>query len=180
MTNFSMASDFTDVQVDHLVLIAGAYKDSSTGPLIQDVGRWLESFSTTPPPASEWKAFIHKLMLACLTPDYVNTHPSRIRQFLRQVDQGKGRTYEKFIVQAGAMGQYDLSESLKGYEARGVKTMVMHGKLDVAIPVEVGRAMSELIGGGITYKEYPDGGHVLYETDPESVEDIVAFLDGEE
>ncbi|KAK5823646.1 Alpha/Beta hydrolase protein [Linnemannia elongata] len=180
VSNTFMASNFTDVQVDHLVLIAGAYKDSSTGPLVQEIGRWLNSFSTIPPPSGEWKAFIHKLMLACLTPDFINTHPSEIRQFLRQVDQAKGRTYEKFMVQAGAMGVYDLSEALKGYEGRGVKTMVMHGKLDAGMPVEVGRAMSELIGGGVRYMEYPDGGHVLYETNPESVDAIADFLDGEE
>ncbi|KAG0286127.1 hypothetical protein BGZ96_009750 [Linnemannia gamsii] len=184
VSNTFMASDFTDVQVDRLILIAGAYKDSSTGPLIQEIGSWLESFSTTPPPAREWTSFIHRLMLACLTPDYIKTHPAQIRSFLRQMDEGQGRTYEKFMEQSGALGMYDMTESLKGYEGRGVKTLVMHGKLDVAIPVEVGRAMAELIesgdGEGSKYLEYPDGGHVLFETNPESVDDMVAFLDGEE
>lgn len=43
--------------------------------------------------------------------------------------------------------------------------------------------MAELIesggGEGSKYLEYPGGGHVLFETNPESVDDMVEFLDDE-
>ncbi|KAG0366517.1 hypothetical protein BGX24_003654 [Mortierella sp. AD032] len=170
------ASNFTDITVDHLVLIAGAFKDSSTGPLVEEVGQWLQEFSTIPPPPQEWTSFIHKLMLTCLTPDFISNNPSVISSYLHQVDQGVGRTYEKFIVQAASLGSYNMTENLKRFE---MPTLIQHGALDVAIPVQVGREMHDLIPGS-KYIEYAEGGHVLFETNPESIDAIVQFLDNDE
>ncbi|KAG0274957.1 hypothetical protein BGZ95_009314 [Linnemannia exigua] len=176
VSNTFAASNFTDVTIDHLVLIAGAYKDSSTGPLVQQVGQWLQEFSTTPPPAQEWTSFIHKLMLACLTPDFITNNPSEISSFLNQLDQGVGRTFEKFVAQASSLGSYNMTENLKRF---AMPTLIQHGTLDVGIPVQVGREMNGLIPGS-KYIEYADGGHVLFETNPESVAAIVEFLDSDE
>ncbi|KAF9132336.1 hypothetical protein BGW39_000357 [Mortierella sp. 14UC] len=174
VSNTFVASNFTDVKVDHLVLIAGAYKDSSTSELITEIGQWLEEFTTTPPPPSEWTSFLHKPMLACLTPAFVSNNPSQIKTFLRQVDEGVGRTYDSFVAQAGAMGTYNMAEELKRF---AMPVLIQHGTLDAGMPAQVGREMHALIPGS-RFIEYPEEGHVLFETNPESVDAVVAFIDG--
>ncbi|KAF9907126.1 hypothetical protein EC991_011266 [Linnemannia zychae] len=174
VSNTFVASNFTDVKVDHLVLIAGAHKDSAIGELVNEIGQWLQEFSTYPPPATEWTSFLYKLMLACLTPDFISNNPTQIETFLKQIDEGVGRTYNSFVAQAGAMGTYDMTENLKHF---AIPVLIQHGALDTGVPVQVGRDMHELIPGS-RYIEYPGGGHVLFETNPESVDAIAAFIEG--
>ncbi|KAF9088322.1 hypothetical protein BGX29_000338 [Mortierella sp. GBA35] len=168
------ASNFTNVKIEHLVLIGGAYKNSTTSELIEDVGQWLQEFSIIPPPSSEWTTFIHKLMLVCLTPTFISQNPSKVKTYLTQLDAGVGRTYDGFMSQVSALGVYDLTEDLKHFT---VPTLILHGALDAGMPVTNGREMHELIPRS-EYIEYGDGGHVLTETNPESIQAIVQFFDG--
>ncbi|KAG0209662.1 hypothetical protein BGX33_005386 [Mortierella sp. NVP41] len=168
------ASNFTNVKIEHLVLIGGAYKNSTTSELIEDVGQWLQEFSTIPPPSSEWTTFIYKLMLVCLTPTFISQNPSKVKTYLTQLDAGVGRTYDGFMSQVSALGVYGLTEDLKQFT---VPTLILHGALDAGMPVTNGREMHELILRS-EYIEYGDGGHVLTETNPESIQAIVQFFDG--
>ncbi|KAF9933901.1 hypothetical protein FBU30_004069 [Linnemannia zychae] len=170
-----MAANYTDVDVNRLVLIAGNVRSDQNGPIIKEIGEWIKNFSSYPPPAAEWTQFIHRLMLACLTPDFIKTHPKQVKYFLRYIDQGVGRSFEGFMAQANRTDNFDFTESLKHFSDRGTKTLVLHGVLDVGIPVEAAREIHALIPGS-EYVEYPDGGHVLFETDPQVIDVMKKFI----
>ncbi|KAK3821322.1 MAG: Alpha/Beta hydrolase protein [Benniella sp.] len=168
------AANYTkDLVLEHLVLISSAYKTGNEGPLMTNVTQWINEMSK-PPGAEEWQTFQEKLFLACLTPEYIRDHPKRIKVFLEQVRQtGRKRSFDALMAQASAFARYDLTEDLKRIN---VPTLVLHGGKDGGQPPQNGRDIHALIPGS-KYIEYPDGGHILYETIPESLKVIARFLD---
>ncbi|KAG0356911.1 Alpha/Beta hydrolase protein [Gamsiella multidivaricata] len=166
-----MASNVSDVNVEHLVLIAAGYHNSSSGQLHTDVPRWLSEIHL-PPNASDWQAFQHKLWLTCLTPEFIKNHPERVKVFLKEIDAGQNRNFAAFIAQSNALAYHNLTESLTKITT---PTLILHGTKDVAFLVENGREIHALIPGS-KYIEYPSGGHILFETNPEIVPAILNFL----
>lgn len=137
-----------------------------------NISQWINEMSK-PPGAEEWQSFQEKLFLACLTPEYIRDHPNRTQDFLVQVRQaGRKRSFDALMAQASAFAHYDFTEDLKRIN---VPTLVLHGGQDNGQPPQNGRDIHALIPGS-KYIEYPDGGHILYETNPESLKEIVQFL----
>ncbi|KAF7722496.1 hypothetical protein EC973_003088 [Apophysomyces ossiformis] len=162
----------TDFILENLVLISSSVNNSLTGPL--PAGQWIDEMHK-PPTATEWYNFQDKLFSACLTPEYIRDHPQETKAYLELIHAGKNRNYGAFIAQCvTALFHYDYTEALKTITTR---TLVLHGAKDIGQPPQNGRAIHALIRGS-TYIEYPNGGHILYQTNPEITGEISKFFSG--
>ena len=63
-----------------------------------------------------------------------------------------------FMGQFQAIATHDVTGALAGL---GVPTLVMHGDLDVLVPLENGRFLAEQIPGA-EFKIYPNSGHLFF------------------
>ncbi|KAI8066401.1 Alpha/Beta hydrolase protein [Gongronella butleri] len=161
----------TDLVLDNLVLISSALKSTYAGPLA--VPQWMEEMHN-PPTETEWYQFIDKLFSACLTPEFIRDHPQKTKTFLDMIHAGKNRNFDTFIAQVATalVGHHDYTDTVKKITT---PTLILHGAKDVGQLPQNGRGIHALIHGS-KYMEYPNGGHMLYETNPEIIEEIDKFL----
>ncbi|KAG0221654.1 hypothetical protein BGX31_009649 [Mortierella sp. GBA43] len=168
------AANYTgaDLTLEHLVLIASAYKTGVGSPLNTMVGQWLNT-TTLPPTDAQWSQFEDMLFQACLTPEYIRDHAERTQEFLKEIHAaGPNRSFQAFIAQSKDIGHYDFTELLKTIDT---PTLILHGGEDIALLPDNGPMIHSLIPGS-QFIAYPDGGHILYETDPQCLEPIANFL----
>ncbi|KAF7729680.1 hypothetical protein EC973_004053 [Apophysomyces ossiformis] len=160
----------TDLVLENLILVSSGHKSGLEGPI--PVGQWIEEMHN-PPNATERYNFQDKLFSACLTPEYIRDHPQETKAFLELIHAGKNRNFDAFMAQCvRALSHYDFTEALKTISTR---TLVLHGKEDVVLLPQNGRDINALIRGS-KYIEYPNGGHLLYQTNPEVIKEISEFL----
>ncbi|KAG0053730.1 hypothetical protein BGZ83_000541 [Gryganskiella cystojenkinii] len=161
-----------NVTVEHLVLVSSTYKSGNEGPLLPQMKEWFGNLPM-PPSAQQWRDLIHKLFLACLTPEF-RQNARKVAAFLRRTDDGMiNRKPEAMIAQAAASSVYDLTEYVKAIQQ---PTLILHGAQDVGQLPRGARQIHSLIQGS-KYIEYSKGGHLLFDTTPEIVGDINRFLE---
>ncbi|KAG0213951.1 hypothetical protein BGX28_003129 [Mortierella sp. GBA30] len=156
-----------NVTVEHLVMVSSTYKSGNEGPILP---KTIELFKNLPmpPSAQQWRDLIHKLFLACLTPKF-DQDARKVAAFLRKIDDGMtNRTPEAMQAQAAASSMYDLTDYVKAIQQ---PTLILHGAQDVGQLPRGARQIHALIQGS-KYIEYPNGGHLLFDTTPEIVKEI--------
>ncbi|KAG0323813.1 hypothetical protein BG000_002455, partial [Podila horticola] len=142
--------------------LLGTYKSGNEGPLLPETSEWFKNLPM-PPNAQQWRDLIHKLFLECLTPEF-HQNARKVAAFLRRTDEGMThRKPEAMLAQAAASSMYDLTEYVKAIQR---PTLILHGAQDVGQLPRGARQIHALIQGS-KYMEYPDGGHLLFDTTPE-------------
>ncbi|KAG0227017.1 hypothetical protein BGX31_007114 [Mortierella sp. GBA43] len=171
------AANYADkVTLEHLVLMSSGFKSSIKSPFDGMVAQWLTEVSQ-PPTEEQWNQFTDKLFQACLTPEFIRDQPERVKGMLKAIHEaGPNRSPQALLAQSKANSHYDFTKLLKKIR---VPTLVLHGTKDIVLLPENGRKIHAEIKGS-KYIEYPDGGHILFETDPQSVLVTVNFVNDKE
>lgn len=168
MSSFTL----TTMAVIQIFLLISTYKSGNEGPLLPETSEWFKNLPM-PPNAQQWRDLIHKLFLECLTLEF-RQNARKVDAFLRRTNEGMThRKPEAMLAQAAASSVYDLTEYVKAIQR---PTLILHGAQDVGQLPRGARQIHALIQGS-KYMEYPDGGHLLFDTTPEIVRDINRFLE---
>ena len=88
----------------------------------------------------------------------------------------KPKSFDRFLIQAGACLGHNAQESLSKIEA---STLVIGGERDAALGAQPSREMAEAIPGA-SLRMYADWGHALYEEAPDFNRIVLDFLCAEE
>ncbi|KAG0207985.1 hypothetical protein BGX28_000929 [Mortierella sp. GBA30] len=161
-----------DFNIEHLIMASSTYRNGNHGPLNDMVNEWLTAIPLPPSP-KDWKEVIRKIFVGCLTPEYRENKKKQLAHFVARTDSGKNRNFATFFQQTQLTSIYNYSETVKRITS---PTLILHGAQDIGQLVRSGRELHALMPGS-AYVEYPDGGHMLFDTNPESIQDINKFLE---
>ncbi|KAF9273543.1 hypothetical protein BGZ68_001416 [Mortierella alpina] len=162
----------SDIHVEHLILVSSTYKHGNQGPLGDWVGKWIDAVPL-PPSAGDWNEIVRKLFVACLTDEY-RKDKKNLERFVLRTDAGtkNNRNFAAFWGQTQVLATHNYTETVKKITS---PTLILHGEQDVAQLVKGGRQLHALIPGS-TYIEYANGGHMLFDTNPEIIAAIEKFM----
>ncbi|KAG0027561.1 hypothetical protein BGZ81_005487 [Podila clonocystis] len=178
----------SDIHVEHLILVSSyvsfeerrqyiltttlTYVHSNQGPLGDWVGGWLDAVPL-PPSAGDWKEIVRKVFVACLTDEY-RKDKKKLERYVARTDMGtrNNRNFATFWGQTQVLATHNYTETVKKITS---PTLILHGEQDVAQLVRGGRQLHALIPGS-TFIKYPNGGHMLFDTNPEIIAAIEGFM----
>jgi len=111
----------------------------------------------TAPSSGDLRQDFYNNMWFVLAPDTVENAPQLVEQ-LAAVSMKNQQTPTGFMGQFQALSTHDVTGALADIS---MPTLVMHGDLDVLVPLQNGRFLAEQIPGA-ELKIYPNSGHLFF------------------